>query len=316
MTEPESESTAALRDRAIAGVEDLVAVAAAGRSVGIAVPDADEIRAHLRLVGDVDPAGLAADAHRLAGVHRVVAETLQRLPEQQIRLDHGWASAAGTVVHDVVVEHRRRAEADLHALRTMTEATTAAASGIDQILRTWYRTLARLCQPLLAGVALPELPVAVVTGRVPLPVIAADIAARIDLLVGSAEMTRSGIDAVVATLVHTTQSWEAVPEPGVPYPGDPMGANTLRADTAPADVFRADPSVVPDTADPAATPAPGPGSPDVTKQASVPPVAGAPADVPLTLSATGSDQPGSDQPGSDQVTPDRPEADLALAGDQ
>lgn len=207
MADP-SETLVALRDRAIAGVEDLISVLGAGRVVGVAVPADDELRAVLARTGRLDIPGLAADARRLAAVHRVVADQMHRLPEQQVRLDHGWSSGAGAVAVGLVIEHQRRAEADLAVVRSVAEATSAAAAGIDQILRTWYRTVARLSSPLVAGVPLPELPAAVLTGRVPPAVVAADITSRIALLTTTAHATQSGVQAILSILTRSADEWD------------------------------------------------------------------------------------------------------------
>ncbi|MGV9671896.1 hypothetical protein ACWDPV_15090 [Gordonia sp. NPDC003504] len=203
----EPETLAALRDRAVAGVEDLVTVLGVGRTIGVTVPADDDVRTTLREVGTLDLARLSADAHRLQTVHRVVADLWHRLPEQQVRLDHAWSSGAGAVAMTLAVDHQRRAEADLQALRSVADATAAAASGIDQVLRTWYLTVARLSTPLIAGVPPGELPAAVLSGRVPLTVVAADIGARVRLLHTTADSTRTGISAILEQLATSVGAW-------------------------------------------------------------------------------------------------------------
>ncbi len=167
MTRP-GDSLGALRDQAVAGVEDLVDVLALSATLGGDPTDPDLVHRPFRRVGGFDVAALAADAHRLAAAQHAVADHLHRLPEQQVRLGRGWTGDTGMRAVAAVIEHQRRAESDLHGLRTLAEATGAASSGIDQLLRTWYLTVARLSAPLVAGVPIAEVPEAIVTGRVPL----------------------------------------------------------------------------------------------------------------------------------------------------
>lgn len=217
-----ADSIAALRDRAIAGVEDLVSVLGIGRALGIGVPTDDEIRALLARTGRVDIAGLSGDARALAAAHRALADQLHRLPEQQVRLDHGWSGrrrggaepGSGAAAVTSVIAHQRHAESDLDALRSIAEAATAATAGIESLLRTWYLTVARLSTPLVAGVAPAELPMAVLTGRVPLPVISADIASRVTLLHSTAETTGTTIAAILGTLNRSADGW--APGTGTP----------------------------------------------------------------------------------------------------
>ncbi|MEP9392303.1 hypothetical protein ABLE92_01140 [Gordonia sp. VNQ95] len=333
----EPETLAVLRDRAVAGVEDLVTVLGVGRTIGVTVPADDDVRTTLREVGTLDLTRLSADAHRLQTVHRVVADLWHRLPEQQVRLDHAWSSGAGAVAMTLAVDHQRRAEADLQALRSVADATAAAASGIDQVLRTWYLTVARLSTPLIAGVPPGELPAAVLSGRVPLTVVAADIGARVHLLHTTADSTRTGISAILEQLATSAGSWSppsnvraesGLAGAGGGYgPGDDSG---MAAEST-GDVVHGVSTGVGTGADASAV-----GHPSTKDNA---------ADVPLTLTAQKSDvvvpdetsgeatdsgvisksgQPGHalgghapmPPPPAPSPSPSLPESDLALAGDQ
>lgn len=219
------DSLAALRDQAVAGVEDLVEVIALGMRFGIAF-DADDVRPPFRKVGAFDVDGFAADARRIASAHQAVAAHLDRLPEQQIRLDRGWSGVSGLRVVDAAIEHQRQATTDLSALRTLAEASTAAASGIDRLLRTWYLTVARLASPLIGDVPIAEVPVAVLTGRLALPVVVADITSRAELYFETADATVDGIDLILGHLDSATRGFDDEPDDtsaaralDVTYPG-------------------------------------------------------------------------------------------------
>lgn len=199
------EGLPALREQAIASIDDLVSLMGVGRSLGIDVPADDELREPLARIGQFDVAALAEDAHRLAAAHRAVAEQLHCLPEQQIRLDDGWSSASGDAATALLVAHQRRAESDLGVLRTLSESTSSAASGIDRLLRTWYVTVARCSCPVIAGVPIAELPAAVLTGAVPLSLVAADIASRVRLFLDTADTTVRTVDEILHTLNRATE---------------------------------------------------------------------------------------------------------------
>ncbi|MFT4127172.1 MAG: hypothetical protein QM662_13220 [Gordonia sp. (in: high G+C Gram-positive bacteria)] len=327
-----SDSLVALRDRAITGVEDLIAVLVVGRTLGIALPSDDDIRRPLRQVAHLDVGGLAADARRLGAVHRAVADQLHRLPEQQVRLDQGWSSGAGAAALLRVIDHQRRAETDLHALRSVAEAAQAAAAGVDQILRTWYLTVTRLSTPLVAGVPAGELGDSVLTGRIPHHLVAADLTARVDLLQRSATITHTGISSILTALVGTADGWETTvpdrpdrPRTTPPAPADlpraaapaatPAGAGASPGGPAGDDLpltLAAIPvtegTVTPSAPDSAAPPPPS--APD--SAAPPPPV----ADRPMPGSSPPDPTPPGGQSASPQPAADLPDADLALAGDQ
>ncbi|NDK89083.1 hypothetical protein GYA93_05730 [Gordonia desulfuricans] len=285
MTAPRTDSLAALRDQAIRGVEDLIAVLGTGRLLGMHVPGDDEIRSMLTSVGGVDVDGLAADARRLASAHRAVADRLHRLPEQQVRLDAGWVSEAGRVVLGLVIEHQRRAEADLHALRSVSDAANAAAAGIDQILRTWYLTVARLSSPMVAGVPVPEIPARVLTGEIPLQVVIDDVGSRITLLRNASDSARQGIGGVLAVLSRTSDTWDDGEL------GDPRGqAGTAVRAELPDDPHADRRTAGPDTDRAGAPPA------GIAQPVDVPPA----ADVPFTLA---SDEPSPDTASSGASAP-------------
>ncbi|WAC54718.1 hypothetical protein [Gordonia sp. SL306] len=207
------DSLAALRDQAVSGIEDLVEVLALGAALGAQTAGEDDVHRPFRRVGSFDVAGLAADSRRLDAAHRAVAEHLHRLPEQQVRLGRGWVSESGARAVAAVVDHQRRAEADLHVLRTLAEATGSAASGIDQLLRTWYLTVAQLASPLVAGVPVAAVPGAIVAGELPAAVVIDDVVSRAGLYFTTAHATVSGIDEILEHLDRVTEAMDVEPYP-------------------------------------------------------------------------------------------------------
>ncbi|MFW0796130.1 hypothetical protein AAFP30_20120 [Gordonia sp. CPCC 205515] len=208
-----SNSLAALRDQATSGIDELIAILHLGARLGVATADPAAIEPPFRKVGAFDATGFAADSRRLTAAYRAVAEHLHRLPEQQIRLDRGWTGATGEQAVSAVVEHQRRAESDLHTLRTLSEATGAASSGIDQLLRTWYVTVVRLTAPLVAGVPIEAVPEAIATGQIPLRIVGEDITARTRLYFTSAKTTIDGIDEILEQLTRATDGMDVEPYP-------------------------------------------------------------------------------------------------------
>lgn len=205
----DADGLSALRAHAIASSEDLISLLDVARTLGLDVPSNEEIRDPLARLGDFDVAGLSDDAHRVTIAHRAVAEQLHRLPEQQIRLDDSWSGRSGRAAMAQVVAHQRRAEAELGVLRTLSEATVAASSGIDRLLRTWYLTVARCASPFVSGVPLPDLPSAVLAGRVPLPLVAADVASRISLFRETAETTMTSVMEILHALNRATEDLDS-----------------------------------------------------------------------------------------------------------
>lgn len=219
----DQDSLTVLRQDARTGVESLIDVVAAGRLMGVAAPTADALRHGLGAIDRFDVAALSADSRALVAAHRTVSEQLHHLPEQQVRLDDGWNSDSAVVAIGAVIDHQRRAESDLHMLRTLTDATSAAASGIDRLLRTFYLTVARLSVPSVAGVAPAELPQAVLTGRVPAGVVIEDIRSRVEMFTTAADATARGIAGILDILnrsldgiddeAYPTDARSATPEP-------------------------------------------------------------------------------------------------------
>lgn len=238
-----ADSLSVLRSDARGGVETLIELVAAGRLMGVAAPDDATLRNGLRVVDGFDIAALSADSRALVSAHRAVSEQLHHLPEQQVRLDDGWNSESATVALTTVIDHQRRAESDLHILRTLTDATSAAASGIDRLLRTFYLTVARLSAPTAAGVPPAELPQAVLTGRVPIGVAVEDISSRLALFSTSLETTTRGIAGILDLLNRSVDGIddEAYPvDAGPPHavpvvsPGSPSAAAPAQTVAAPA----------------------------------------------------------------------------------
>ncbi|MEE3848898.1 hypothetical protein VZC37_01035 [Gordonia sp. LSe1-13] len=299
------DSLPALRDHAVAGLEDLVDLLTLGAALGMTMASPDDARRPFHRVGSFDPAGLAADSRRLSVAYRAVADQLHRLPEQQVRIGRGWVGDTGSGAVCAVIEHQRRAEADLHVLRTLAEATAAASAGIDQLLRTWYLTVARLSAPLVAGIPVTEVPAAVATGRLPLGVVAEDISSRVTLYFTSADATVRGIDAILDHLNRATEDMDVQPYPSRsrvapsvrarPPESAEVGASVHPADEAGSSQAAPPQTAPPQTAPrvspgPAATPSmPSSDAPDV--DTSIP---DADTDVPLRLrppSSSSSDAP-------------------------
>ncbi|WP_044506350.1 hypothetical protein [Gordonia sp. KTR9] len=242
-----TDSLSVLRSDARGGVETLIELVSAGRLMGVGAPDDATIRNGLRVVDAFDIAALSADSHALESAHRAVSEQLHHLPEQQVRLDDGWNSESATVAIATVIDHQRRAESDLHILRTLTDATSAAASGIDRLLRTFYLTLARLSAPTAAGVPPAELPQAVLTGRVPIGVAVEDISSRLALFSTSLETTTRGIAGILDLLNRSVDGIddEAYPveaemadDRPVAPPDRPAMATSVEIGAAPTPVTR------------------------------------------------------------------------------
>lgn len=242
-----TDSLSVLRSDARGGVEALIELVSAGRLMGVGAPDDATIRNGLRVVDGFDIAALSADSHALESAHRAVSEQLHHLPEQQVRLDDGWNSESATVAIATVIDHQRRAESDLHILRTLTDATSAAASGIDRLLRTFYLTLARLSAPTAAGVPPAELPQAVLTGRVPIGVAVEDISSRLALFSTSLETTTRGIAGILDLLNRSVDGIddEAYPveaemadDRPVAPPDRPAVATSVETGAAPTSVTR------------------------------------------------------------------------------
>ena len=243
----DADGLSALRAHAIASSEDLISLLDVARTLGLDVPSNEEIRDPLARLGDFDVAGLSDDAHRLTLAHRAVAEQLHRLPEQQIRLDDSWSGMSGRAAMAQVVAHQRRAEAELGVLRTLSEATVAASSGIDRLLRTWYLTVARCASPFVSGVPLPDLPSAVLTGRVPLPLVAADVASRISLFRETAETTMTSVLEILHALNRATEDLDShdrdgrsafgthsSPSPSSPSPSSPSPSSQSPSSQSPS----------------------------------------------------------------------------------
>ncbi|MCK8615946.1 hypothetical protein [Gordonia sp. C13] len=213
-------SLTALRAGAQDGAAALTGLLAAGRLMGVPVPDDASVRAGLRAVDDFDITALSADSRVLVSAHRAVAEQLHHLPEQRVRLD-GWHGRSASLAIDAAVDHQRRAESDLYLLHTITDATSAAASGIDRLLRTFYLAVARLSAPSAAGTPPAELPQAVVTGRVPLDVAVEDIRSRVELFTTSVDATLRGITAILDILNRSLDGIDDDPYPVEIETGEP-----------------------------------------------------------------------------------------------
>ncbi|ASR02490.1 hypothetical protein [Gordonia rubripertincta] len=228
------DSLTALRADAQDGAAALTELLAAGRLMGVPVPDDASVRAGLRAVNDFDVTALSSDSRVLVSAHRAVAEQLHHLPEQRVRLD-GWLGRSASPAIDAAVDHQRRAESDLYVLRTITDATSAAASGIDRLLRTFYLSVARLSAPSAAGTPPAELPQAVVTGRVPLDVAVEDIRSRVELFTTSVDATLRGIAGILDILNRSLDGIDDDPYPvetGEPPDGDfvtPPGAQPVES---------------------------------------------------------------------------------------
>ncbi|MDH3045125.1 hypothetical protein [Gordonia alkanivorans] len=224
------DSLTALRTDAQDGAAALTGLLAAGRLMGVPVPDDASVRAGLRAVDDFDITALSADSRVLVSAHRAVAEQLHHLPEQRVRLD-GWHGRSASLAIGAVVDHQRRAESDLYLLHTVTDATSAAASGIDRLLRTFYLAIARLSAPSAAGTPPAELPQAVLTGLVPLDVAVEDIRSRVELFTTSVDATLRGIAGILDILNRSLDGIDDDPYPVEsarprPVPAEPPAVPT------------------------------------------------------------------------------------------
>ncbi|MCZ0912346.1 hypothetical protein O0V02_07955 [Gordonia amicalis] len=224
-----ADSLATLRKDAQDGTGALTELLAVGRLMGVPVPDDVTIRAGLRAVDDFDIAALAADSRVLVSAHRAVSDQLHHLPEQRVRLDDGWHGESASFVIETVVDHQRRAESDLYLLHTITDATSAAASGIDRLLRSFYLALARLSAPNAAGTPPAELPQAVLSGRVPLDVAVGDIRSRVALFTTSVDATLRGIAGILDILNRSLDGIDDDPYPVEPEPVEPETRPVARA---------------------------------------------------------------------------------------
>ncbi|MCD2146080.1 hypothetical protein [Gordonia paraffinivorans] len=257
------DSLSTLRQDAHAGVAELIEFLGAGRLMGLAGPEDATIRTGLQMVDAFDIAALSADARALVAAHRAVSDQLHHLPEQRVRLDDGWHSAAATRAVDAVIGHQRRAESDLYVLHTLTDATAAAASGIDRLMRSFYLAVARLGTPIAAETPPAELPEAVLGGRVPLGVVAEDLRSRVELFTSCVDATVRGITGILEILNRSLDGIDAEPYPG----GEGVTGSTESAGSTehsvprsvpvgPADLAAVD-SVVGETASAVAVPVPG-----------------------------------------------------------
>ncbi|PWD42498.1 hypothetical protein ACN93_12890 [Gordonia paraffinivorans] len=257
------DSLSTLRQDAHAGVAELIEFLGAGRLMGLAGPEDATIRTGLQMVDAFDIAALSADARALVAAHRAVSDQLHHLPEQRVRLDDGWRSAAATQAVDAVIGHQRRAESDLYVLHTLTDATAAAASGIDRLMRSFDLAVARLGTPIAAETPPAELPEAVLGGRVPLGVVAEDLRSRVELFTSCVDATVRGITGILEILNRSLDGIDAEPYPG----GEGVTGSTESAGSTehsvprsvpvgPADLAAVD-SVVGETASAVAVPVPG-----------------------------------------------------------
>ena len=257
------DSLSTLRQDAHAGVAELIEFLGAGRLMGLAGPEDATIRTGLQMVDAFDIAALSADARTLVAAHRAVSDQLHHLPEQRVRLDDGWRSAAATRAVDAVMGHQRRAESDLYVLHTLTDATAAAASGIDRLMRSFYLAVARLGTPIAAETPPAELPEAVLGGRVPLGVVAEDLRSRVELFTSCVDATVRGITGILEILNRSLDGIDAEPYPG----GEGVTGSTESAGSTentvprsvpvgPADLAAVD-SVVGEAASAVAVPVPG-----------------------------------------------------------
>ncbi|WP_267618177.1 hypothetical protein [Gordonia bronchialis] len=325
------DSLAALRAEAGAGVDRLLEYLAVGRTFGMNLPPDTQIRTRMATIDRFDIAALAADSRCLVAAHRAVSEQLHQLPEQQIRLDRGWQGATATEAVVAVINHQRRAESDLDVLRTLTDATAAAASGIDRLLRTFLLAVARAGEPTVAGCPIAELPGAVLAGRVPMHVVIADIQARVALFTVGADAVVGGIVAILQILNRSTAGLDTEPYPAdTRIPGHatltssrsdlaagPDGTGIVTTVEHEHDDHR--PTEKPPAT--AATTAPGPIESASARIVPTPdPVERGPVedgDVPLRLGGTGTAATTGVAPGPRPSTAAEPSAgDLALAGDQ
>lgn len=182
----------AMRTRSLDSLDSFCTLLRVGRDCGAIVPDEDEVRKRYRQIDRVNVSDLASDAFMLAGAHHTLAALAVQIPGRSVLLRNAWTQV-GDSLGSMVTAHGDRVDADLIVLRDWAEATVAAASGIEQLLITWYRAVDRAGEPLVCGVPADGAAEAVHAGTVSPSLLADDISARVTLFDTAADTTDNGI---------------------------------------------------------------------------------------------------------------------------
>ncbi len=193
----------AMRTRSLERLDSFCTLLRVGRDCGAIVPDEDDVRKRYWQIDRVNVSALAADAYTLAGAHHTLASLVVQIPTRSASLRNAW-SQVGDSILGVVTAHGDRVDADLIVLRDWAEATVAAASGIEQLLTTWYRVVDRVGEPLVCGVPAAGAAEAVRTGTVSPSLLADDISARVTLFDTAADATDNGIAEMLRVLGTAT----------------------------------------------------------------------------------------------------------------
>ena len=194
---------ASMRTGARSSLDSFCTLLGVGRDCGATVPVEADIRARFRRIDRVDVSALAADAFALAGSHHALAVLAAPIPGTSVSLRQAWTQIGGEVT-GVVTAHGERVDADLVVLRDWAQATVSAASGIEQLLTSWYRVLGRVGEPLVCGVPAAGAADAVRVGTVAPSALADDISARVTLFDTAADATDDGIAEMLRVLTTAT----------------------------------------------------------------------------------------------------------------
>ncbi len=192
-----------MRTDARSGLDSFCTLLGVGRDCGATVPAEADIRNRFHRIDRVDVSALAADAFVLAGSHHALAVLAAQIPGKSASLRQAWTQLGGEVT-GVVTAHGERVDADLVVLRDWAQATVSAASGIEQLLTSWYRVLDRVGEPLVCGVPADGAADAVRVGAVTPSTLADDICARFTLFETAADATDNGITEMLRVLTTAT----------------------------------------------------------------------------------------------------------------
>lgn len=194
---------AAMRTRSLGGLDSFCTLLRLGRDCGTIVPEETYVRKRFQRIDSVNVSALASDAFMLAGSHHTLAALAAAIPARSMSLRRAWTQV-GDSAGGAVIAHGDRVDADLTVLRDWAEATVAAASGIEQLLVSWYRAVERAGEPLVRGVPADAAAEAVRSGAVSPASLADDIAARVTLFDTAADATDNGIAEMLRVLTTAT----------------------------------------------------------------------------------------------------------------
>lgn len=209
---------ATLRDGAGYSFERFVELLRLAPTVGVTPADETTVRRRFTEVARFDAASLAADAALLSGLTSALSGSVGQLAEQRVIVDAGWSSRSTATALSAMASHQSECDADLRVLRSWAAATQTAADGIGTLLRTWFLAIARVGEPLVVGVTLPDLATALADGSVQRSLVAADISSRTKLFDDATAAASRGIAEVLDVLTTVTADLDPVPAPATPAP--------------------------------------------------------------------------------------------------